>query len=152
MVLSNLLCLLGPRDAAAVKFFSFPLTSVRPLVPLWSHSYSPAESTREPNLGTAHSRLLPLLGLQGHKLNTPLCWGKDMAMPRGSKHTRDWHHANQGDISMNYFVTIQDCLHAEARGITVSIPLSVFLMRLQRGSSSAHRKSACSSITGTGLE
>lgn len=59
-----------------------------------------------------------------------------MDMPRGSKQARDWHHANQGGI--NYFLIIQYCLHAEAQGITASIPHSVFLTRLQWGSSSAH--------------
>lgn len=75
-----------------------------------------------------------------------------MAVPRGSKQARDWHHANQGGINMNYFVTIQYCLHAEAQGITVSIPHSVFLMRLWWGSRSAHHEPVCSSTTRTGLE
>lgn len=73
-------------------------------------------------------------------------------MPRRSKQARDWYHAKQGGLNMNYFVLIHYCLHAEGQGITASIPHLPFSRRLWRGSSSAHRKPVCSSTTGTGLE
>lgn len=75
-----------------------------------------------------------------------------MAMPRGSKQARDWHHAKQGGINTNYFVLIHNCLHAEAQGITVLIPHLAFSRRLRWGNSSAHRKPVCYSTTATGLE
>lgn len=64
VVLRNLYCLLGPW-AEAVKFSFFsPLTSIRPLVPFWSHDYSPEDSTTravttERDLGTARFQPSP---------------------------------------------------------------------------------------------
>lgn len=126
------------------------------LLGLWSPpavTATPQQTVPEsPTLAQPNSSLVPLLSLKGHTWNTPLRWEKDMDMPSGSKQARDWHHANQGGINMNYFAIIQYCLHAEAQRITASIPHSVFLTRLQWGSSSAHCKPFCSSTTGTGLE
>lgn len=151
MVLSNVWCLLGPWDAAAVKFFFFPLTSVRPLVPFWSHSYCPAQYQRALPW---HSPLPDFSCCYGYKATHeihPCAEGKTWLCRRVQNRPETGLMQTSG-INMNYFVTIQYCLHAEARGITVSIPHSVFLMGLWWSSRSAHHEHVCSSTTGTGLE
>lgn len=135
------------------------LSSLSPpwlLLGLWSPpgaTTTPQQTLPEKALPwQANSSVVPLLGLQRHTWNTALCREKDMDMAWGSKQARDWHYAHQSAIKISYFFIIQYCLHAEAQGIPGSIPHSVFLTRLQWGSSSAHHKPVYPSTTSTGLE